>query len=98
MSHHCKSAWVIGGLLVAVSQFPAAGAESLLAEVGRNPFERISTASCDDDRKTLAGWRLQGIVRGADYHIWLGTTFRGSVAKGGDRNALIALLAGNSHQ
>ncbi len=69
MSHHCKSAWVIGGLLVAVSQFPAAGAESLLAEVGRNPFERISTASCDDDRKTLAGWRLQGIVRGADYHI-----------------------------
>ncbi|WP_227729633.1 pilus assembly protein PilP [Yersinia proxima] len=56
-------------LLVAVSQFPAAGAESLLAEVGRNPFERISTASCDDDRKTLVGWRLQGIVRGADYHI-----------------------------
>ncbi|WP_077295733.1 DNA utilization family protein [Yersinia proxima] len=69
MSHHSKSVWVLGGLLVAVSQVSAAGAESLLVQVGRNPFERISTASCDDDRKTLAGWRLQGIVRGADYHI-----------------------------
>lgn len=69
MSDYRKSAWAIGGLLVAVSQVPAVGAESLLAELGRNPFERISTASCDDERKTFAGWRLQGIVRGADYHI-----------------------------
>lgn len=69
MSHHRKSVWVIGGLLIAISQVSAVGAESLLEAVGRNPFERISTASCDDDREKLAGWRLQGIVRGADYHI-----------------------------
>lgn len=68
MNNLVKRERLIVGLLIALSQVSAVGAESLLAEVGRNPFEQISAESCDDSRGKLAGWRLQGIVRGADYH------------------------------
>ncbi|CNE48444.1 type IV pilus biogenesis protein PilP [Yersinia kristensenii] len=68
MNNHRNRQWTIGGLLMMALPALAVGAEPLLAEVGRNPFERISTGSCDDDREKLADWQLQGIVLGADYH------------------------------
>ncbi|AHM71530.1 pilus assembly protein PilP [Yersinia hibernica] len=66
MSNHRLRAWVIAGLLVAMTS--AASAEPLLAAIERNPFQQISTQSCDDDRRELTHWQLQGTVRGTDYH------------------------------
>ncbi|WP_413081170.1 pilus assembly protein PilP [Yersinia rochesterensis] len=59
---------MFGGLLMVALPALTVGAEPLLAEIGRNPFERVLTGACDDDREKLADWQLQGIVRGADYH------------------------------
>lgn len=69
MSSHCRHrGWAIGGLFIAISMTSAVSAEPVWAVIERNPFQRISTESCDDDRRELTNWQLQGIVRGADYH------------------------------
>jgi pilus assembly protein HofP len=58
--------------LMIVSLIPVVYADPLLTEAGRNPFQDISAASCDDDREKLTGWQLQGIVSGADnYSGWV---------------------------
>ncbi len=69
MSNHRNRQWTLGGLLMVALPALAVGTEPLSTEIGRNPFERISTGSCDDDREKLADWQLQGIVRGADDHF-----------------------------
>lgn len=64
MNNRRNRQWMFGGLLMVALPALTVGAEPILAEIGRNPFERVLTGACDDDREKLADWQLQGIVRG----------------------------------
>ncbi|WP_413081259.1 pilus assembly protein PilP [Yersinia alsatica] len=64
---NCKGGWFTGLLLMVATQASVVWAEPSLVENGRNPFQQVTAESCDDGRKELVNWQLQGTVRGTNY-------------------------------